>query len=450
MRSFSLLLIACLTALALAWSKEDHEIFRLRDEVADNEGHNVTFYSWLGIKPSANQKDIDTAYRKLSRSLHPDKAQSNFIANYNLPTPAKPGAKPTVHVHKHKQPSKSEITKFRKTATARFERLSLIANLLRGPERQRYDHFLRNGFPKWRGTGYYYERFRPGLGTVLIGLFVFAGGAVHYAALYVSWRRQHEFLDRYIRHARRTAWGDEMFGASGAIPGLSGTGSDVGATSTAAAAGGEGNDVAMAYNRKQKRAMDKEKRKDAKNPGKAASKKAAEEKQKARAAVLSGAAAEEEIEEEEYDDVPAVKPVGAKKRTVAENGKVLIVDSVGNVFLEETTAEGVRQELLLDVSYFILPSQHTRNMLTYHSLSHSPTKYPNPPSPTPSSCVCRCSSTTARSARSSTARPRAIWSRSCRMALRGARRILWSPRRCRRARHGGGVRRAVRTDCEWN
>jgi len=350
MRSFSLLLIACLTALALAWSKEDHEIFRLRDEVATNEGHNVTFYSWLGIKSSATQADINAAYRKLSRSLHPDKAQSNFIANYNIPKPAKAGTKPAVHVHKHKQPSAGEISKFRKTATARFERLSLIANLLRGPERQRYDHFLRNGFPKWRGTGYYYERFRPGLGTVLIGLFVFAGGAVHYAALYVSWRRQHEFLDRYIRHARRTAWGDEMFGSSGAIPGLSGSGSDVAATSTSStAAGGESNDVAMAYNRKQKRAMDKEKRKDAKNPGKAASKKAAEEKQKARAATFGGAAAEDEVEdEEEYDDVPAVKPVGAKKRTVAENGKVLIVDSVGNVFLEETTAEGVRKELLLD------------------------------------------------------------------------------------------------------
>merc|ERR1712070_548802 len=41
-------------------------------------------------------------------------------------------------------------------------------------------------------------------------------------------------------------------------------------------------------------------------------------------------------------------PVGAKKRTVAENGKVLIVDSVGNVFLEEETEEGDVQEFLLD------------------------------------------------------------------------------------------------------
>jgi hypothetical protein len=42
-------------------------------------------------------------------------------------------------------------------------------------------------------------------------------------------------------------------------------------------------------------------------------------------------------------------PQGAKKRIVAENGKVLIVDSVGNVFLEEETEDGMKGEFLLDV-----------------------------------------------------------------------------------------------------
>ena len=27
----------------------------------------------------------------------------------------------------------------------------------------RYDFFYKNGVPRWRGTGYYYSRFRPGL-----------------------------------------------------------------------------------------------------------------------------------------------------------------------------------------------------------------------------------------------------------------------------------------------
>lgn len=30
---------------------------------------------------------------------------------------------------------------------------------------KRYDFFYKNGVPKWRGTGYYYSRFRPGLGV---------------------------------------------------------------------------------------------------------------------------------------------------------------------------------------------------------------------------------------------------------------------------------------------
>ncbi len=28
-----------------------------------------------------------------------------------------------------------------------------------------YDFFYKNGVPVWRGTGYYYSRFRPGLGV---------------------------------------------------------------------------------------------------------------------------------------------------------------------------------------------------------------------------------------------------------------------------------------------
>ena len=179
------LLLFSLLALVSAWTKEDHEIFRLKDEVQAHEGSNTTFYSFLGIQPNANQDDINKAYKKLSRSLHPDKARSNWLATYNKPKPTKKkeGAKPTVHVQKDKKPSQSEVNKFTKEATARFERLSLIINILRGPERERYDHFLQNGFPTWRGTGYYYERFRPGLGSVLFGLFIVFGGGAHYAFL---------------------------------------------------------------------------------------------------------------------------------------------------------------------------------------------------------------------------------------------------------------------------
>jgi hypothetical protein len=56
------------------------------------------------------------------------------------------------------------------SAAKRFERLGLINKILRDERKDRYDHFLSTGFPKWRGTGYYYERFRPGLISVIIGV----------------------------------------------------------------------------------------------------------------------------------------------------------------------------------------------------------------------------------------------------------------------------------------
>ena len=344
-RAAILLLLVYCVGWSACWTKEDHEIFRLRDEVQANEGSNATFYSFMGLKTNANQDDINKAYRKLSRSLHPDKARSNWLATYNVPKKpqTKPGAKPTVHVQKNKKPSQSEINRFNKEANARFERLSLVTNILRGAERARYDHFLLNGFPAWRGTGYYYERFRPGLGTVLAGLFVFVGGGVHYAALYLSWKRQREFVERYIKHARRMAWGDE--GSLGAIPGLGGPTTANGSVAQQSVAD---SDESMQWNRKQKRAMEKEKKKEGKNPTKNA--KAAEK------AKTSGISTPVEAE-------ITSGPVGAKKRTVAENGKVLIVDSVGNVFLEEQTEEGVVQEFLLDVSIVKLKSR-SRYMLT--------------------------------------------------------------------------------------
>jgi hypothetical protein len=330
------LLFACLTAVAAAWSKEDHEIFRLRDEVQKSEGANVTFYDFAGVKPGASNDEITKAYRKLSRSLHPDKARSNWIAAYNAPKPThtKSGAKPTTHVTKNKQPSKSEIDKFTKKASARFERLSLVVGVLRGAERKRYDHFLYNGFPKWRGTGYYYERFRPGLGTVMVGLFLFFGGLVHYVTLYMNYKNHREYVERFIKHARRTAWGEESGIAN--IPGLGAGGQSNGSTPRSQTP--DNSEESMQWNRKQKRAMERDKKKGGSNGAAKHSNPRLAEKAKAEGVSTP---VEAEI---------TSGPVGAKKRTVAENGKILIVDSVGNVYLEEHTEEGATHEFLLDVS----------------------------------------------------------------------------------------------------
>ena len=322
--SLTILLCSTFVTLAASWTPADHEIFRLHDEIAAAEGPDTTFYDFLGVKSSASQDDISKAYRKKSRLVHPDKAKQSFIASRaqttSKPKPGDKRKKPSVHVAK--PPSESEIQAHVKKASERFARLGVIVDILKGPGRERYDFFLENGFPKWRGTGYYYARFRPGLGTVLVGLFVLGGGGAHYAALYVSWKRQQEFVERYIRHARRAAWGDEV-GIKG-IPGVDGS-----ATPAAATTGQEDGSGGAALNRRQKRMQEKESKKESKK-GKGGAKR-------------SGTSTPLESAE-----VDRIRPQGAKKKVQAENGKVLIVDSVGNVYLEEQDEEGNLGEFLLD------------------------------------------------------------------------------------------------------
>jgi hypothetical protein len=84
-------------------------------------------------------------------------------------------------------------------------------------------------------------------------------------------------------------------------------------------------------NRREARAWEKDQRKNSKKPATV---------KKARTAGISTPKETELIS----------GPQGAKKRIVAENGKVLVVDSVGNVFLEEETEDGMKGEFLLDVS----------------------------------------------------------------------------------------------------
>ncbi|KAI9814093.1 MAG: hypothetical protein M1832_005981 [Thelocarpon impressellum] len=320
-------LLVCLAfTLVVAWSKEDHEIFRLKDQVAALEGPDVTFYDFIGVKPSAGQDDITKAYRKKSKLIHPDKVKQTFLATNQKPgakAKAKEKKKPGVHVAK--APSSSEVSQAVKEAGERFTQLGLVAAILRGPERERYDHFLANGFPRWRGTGYYYARFRPGLGSVLLGLFIVAGGGAHYGALYLSWKRQRDFVGRYIRHARRAAWGDEL-----GVKGIPGVGPS---TAPASVASEKGGDMGMQnLNRRQRRMQEKESKKSKGGP-------------------KDGTSTPVEVV------APAASgPTGEKKRVTAENGKVLIVDSLGNVYMEQENEDGESEEYLLDVEEIPKPT----------------------------------------------------------------------------------------------
>ena len=231
-------------------------------------------------------------------------------------------------MHVSKGPSQREVDKFMKEATARYSRLGVVATLLKGAQRERYDHFLRHGFPAWRGTGYYYARYRPGLGTVLVGLFIAGGGVAHYYALRISYNGQRQFMEKYIKQARKTAWGNDS-----GIAGLAGVATAPVDVPPPTPSPAEESDPYANLNRRQKREMEKQNKKD-KTKG----------ANKPSAGRVLGTA----------DTAPATAPQGQRRRVTAENGKPLLVDSVGNVFLieevqDEETGEVKTQEMLLDL-----------------------------------------------------------------------------------------------------
>ncbi|SGY69006.1 BQ5605_C004g02940 [Microbotryum silenes-dioicae] len=167
----TLLLGVAFSQGVLAWDNEDHEIFDIVSALEQAEGKGTTFYSFVNVTKSATEKDITKAYRKLSLEMHPDKVGDD------------------------------------KVVADRFARLGTIVGILRDAEkRKRYDFFYDHGVPKWRGTGYYYSRWRPGFGTVVASLLVFSC-FVHYFILVVSYYVSKMRIKVFHQQALEHAWG---------------------------------------------------------------------------------------------------------------------------------------------------------------------------------------------------------------------------------------------------
>jgi len=180
MRLFFLFtVLSVLVATVSAWEKEDHEIFDLVSEIEASEGKGTSFYSWLDVPSTASTAQISKAYRRKSMLLHPDK---------------NPGVK---GIHE------------------RFARLGVIAAILRDPAgRTRYDHFYKNGVPRWRGTGYYYSRWRPGMVEVLIFLTILTSG-LQYTVQLMTHKNDLKRIEIILSDARLAAWGPKRIPIDG-------------------------------------------------------------------------------------------------------------------------------------------------------------------------------------------------------------------------------------------
>lgn len=147
---------------AYAWEPEDHQIFELTDALRKVEP-GADFYSILDIKDrKADAKTINKAYRKKSIRFHPD----SMIA------------------------SKLTLENSTEEAAVVYKLLTSISTTLKNKKlRSRYDKHLARGFPTWRGNGYHYSRFEPGVLTVLFFLVV-AISVSQYAIAWIFYFRK--------------------------------------------------------------------------------------------------------------------------------------------------------------------------------------------------------------------------------------------------------------------
>lgn len=163
---------------ASPWSASDYEIFKLNDKVKEDLGKDTTFYSWLNLPkgPKSSYEEINQAYRKLSKRIHPDRFAG-------------------------------KSKKLRKQAEEKFQRFSLVGNILRDRAlKKRYDYFLDKGFPKWKGTGYYYSKFRPGV-ALTIGLLFVIAGVLQFVALKINRKQDYKRVKGLREEIKRQAWG---------------------------------------------------------------------------------------------------------------------------------------------------------------------------------------------------------------------------------------------------
>ncbi|BEJ11901.1 hypothetical protein CspHIS471_0203610 [Cutaneotrichosporon sp. HIS471] len=165
-------LVALVCALTvLAFDSLDHEVFDLVAALESTEGKGTSFYSFLGVEPSATNTQISKAYRKRSLELHPDKNPG--VANIQ----------------------------------ERFARLGVVAQILRdSTKRERYNFYYKNGVPTWKGFGYAYSRWRPGLGFVFVFLTLLTSG-LHYVVLRMNHARDTRRVTYFTAAARKAASG---------------------------------------------------------------------------------------------------------------------------------------------------------------------------------------------------------------------------------------------------
>eukprot|EP00158_Paraphelidium_tribonemae_P006577 Partr_v1_DN27886_c0_g1_i2_m22634 putative DnaJ (Hsp40) homolog, subfamily C, member 1 len=149
--------------------KLDYEIWDLMDSALELFGPGQTWYELFGLSESSASTEIQTANRRMSIRFHPDKNPGDEVA------------------------------------AKKYATLAGMNKILRDPEtRRRYDHWMQNGVPMWRGQGYYFRK-SENLSLIETAVVILLFGALmQYALLYAKYRQVKAGL-ALIEEQRKTA-----------------------------------------------------------------------------------------------------------------------------------------------------------------------------------------------------------------------------------------------------
>lgn len=146
-----------ISAVIGAFSNVDLEIFELQHKLNAVSDSDVDFYSFIKVEngPRASFDEINRAYKKISRDLHPDKLTRKIKGT-----------------GKDYQREVSQINK-------RYEMVTLIGAILRSSKKERYDFYLKRGFPQYVNGKYTLPIFKPTLLLTIALLFGFVNFSLY-------------------------------------------------------------------------------------------------------------------------------------------------------------------------------------------------------------------------------------------------------------------------------
>lgn len=168
-----------------SFSNVDQEIFKVNHELKADLGEGIDFYQWLNLpkKAKSSYDEITRAYKKLSVKLHPDKFYQKNKSKYPL----------------------RKFKKLEKLNNERYQRLSIIGEILRSDRKQRYDFYLSQGFPKWNGQNFLYSKFKPGLILTCLLVFVIVG-VLHYILISLQRSQERKRVESLKLDLKKSAW----------------------------------------------------------------------------------------------------------------------------------------------------------------------------------------------------------------------------------------------------